>query len=142
MTKIKLELDETDLYNAIRGIINHANADEIAKFLSCTIGNSPMASNIFFKTYLGDVSPNVLPVGTMIKVDASGLSWRVNVYKMKEKNIADEDGNCVAIIKEFRGFYDTSNYYISFTNVNDEGNPFEDTGFITYKDILEVIEEF
>lgn len=142
MTKINLELTETDLYNAIRGIINHANADEIAKFLSCSIGQSPMASNIFFKTYLGDVSPTVLPVGTMIRVDASGISWRVNVHRMKEKNIADENGNCVAIIKEFRGFHDTSNYYVSFTNINDEGNPFEDTGFITYKDVLEVIEEF
>ena len=142
MTKINLELTETDLYNAIRGIIKHANGDEIAKFLSYNIGYSPMASSIFFKTYLGDVSPTVLPVGTMIKVDASGLSWRVNVHRMKEKNIADEVGNCVAIIKEFRGFHDTSNYYVTFTNVNDEGNPFEDTGFITYKDVLEVIEEF
>lgn len=142
MTKINLELDETDLYNALKGIIKHANTDEIAKFLSYCIGNSPMASSIFFKTYLGDVSPTVLPIGSMIKVDASGLSWRVNVQKMREKNIADEAGNCVAIIKEFKGFHDTSNYYVTFTNVNDEGNPFEDTGFITYKDVLEVIEEF
>lgn len=142
MTKINLELDETDLYNALRGIINHANGDEIAKFLSYTIGHSPMASNIFFKTYLGDVAPTVLPVGSMIRVDASGLSWRVNVHKMKEKNIADENGNCVAIIKEFRGFHDTSHYYVSFTNVDGADNPFEDTGFITYKDVLEVIEEF
>ena len=141
MTKINLELDETDLYNAIRGIISHNNADEIAKFLSYSIGQSPMASSIFFKTYLGDVSPTVLPVGSMIKVDASGLSWRVNIHRMREQNIADEAGNCVAIIKEFRGFHDTSNYYVSFTNVNDEGNPFEDTGFITYKEVLEVIEE-
>ena len=141
MTKINLELDETDLYNAIRGIINHANGDEIAKFLSYSIGNSPMASTIFFKTYLGDVSPTVLPVGTMIRVDASGLSWRVNVHRMREQNIADEDGTCIAIIKEFRGFHDNTNYYASFTNVNDEGNPYEDTAFITYKDVLEVIEE-
>lgn len=142
MTKINLELDETDLYNALRGIIKHANGDEIAKFLSYSIGYSQIASSIFFKTYLGDVAPTVLPVGSMIRVDASGLSWRVNVHKMKEQNIADEAGNCVVIIKEFKGFHDNSNYYVSFTNVNDEGNPFEDTGFITYKDVLEVIEEF
>ena len=142
MTKIQLELDETDLYNALRGIINHANGDEVAKFLSHCIGYSPTASNIFFKTYLGDVAPTVLPEGSMIKVEASGLSWRVNIHKMREKNIADENNNCIAIIKEFRGFHDNNNYYVSFTNVNDEGNSHEDTAFISYKDIIEVIEEF
>ena len=142
MTKIQLEINETDLYNAIRGIINHANADEISKFLSSAIGYSPTASSIFFKTYLGDIAPTVLPEGSMIKVKATGLSWKVNVSDMKKKNIVDEVGNCIAIIKEFRGFHESHNYYVSFTNVNDEGNTFEDTAFISYKDIIEVIEEF
>ena len=49
MTKIRLELDETDLYNALKGIIKHTNADEIARFLSNHVGYSSEASNIFFK---------------------------------------------------------------------------------------------
>ena len=142
MTKINLELNETDLYNALRGIIKHANADEIAKVLSNCIGYSNTASSIFFKTYLGDIAPTVLPDGTMIKVNASGISYKVTVDKMKEKGLIDEVGNCTAIIKEFRGFHDNTTYYVSFTNVGDDGNTYQDTGFISYKDVLEVIEEF
>ena len=142
MTKINLQLDETDLYNALRGIIKHANADEIAKALSNCIGYSNTASSIFFKTYLGDIAPTVLTQGTMIKVFASGISYTVSVDKMKEKSLLDEAGNCTAIIKEFRGFHDNTTYYVSFPNVKDDGSIYQDTGFINYKDIIEVIEEF
>ena len=141
MTKINLELNETDLYNALKSIIKHANADEIAKVLSYCIGYSNTASSIFFKTYLGDVAPIVLPEGTMIKVDASRISYKAQVDKMKEKGLLDEAGNCTAIIKEFRGFHDSTTYYLSFTNVNDDGSTYQDTGFISYKDIIEVIQD-
>ena len=142
MTKINLELNETDLYNALKGIIKHANADEIAKVLSYCIGYSDTASNIFFKTYLGDIAPTVLPNGTMIKVFASVISYKTKIQAMQEKCLVDETGACTAIIKEFRGFHDNTSYYISFTNVADDGNTYQDTGFISYKDVLEVIEEF
>jgi len=142
MTKINLELNETDLYNALKSIIKHANADEIAKVLSYCIGYSNTASSIFFKTYLGDVAPIVLPEGTMIKVNASGINYKAQVDKMKEKGLLDEAGNCTAIIKEFRGFHDSTTYYLSFTNVSEDGSTYQDTGFISYKDVISVIEEF
>lgn len=142
MTKINLQLDETDLYNALKGIIKHANADEIAKVLSYCIGYSDNASSMFFKTYLGDIAPTVLPVGTIIKVFARGISYKTNVEKMKEKGLVDEEGACTAIIKEFRGFHDSTTYYVTFTNVGDDGNTYQDTGFLSYKDVVSVIEEF
>lgn len=142
MTKIQLELDETDLYKAIRSIIDHANADEIAKGLSNCIGTSSMASSIFFKTYLGDTAPIALQQGTMIKVLASNISYKATVDKMKEQGLVDKAGNCTAIIKEFRGYHDNSTYYISYTNVRDDGTTYQDTAFINYKDVIEVIEEF
>lgn len=142
MTKIRLELDETDLYNAIRSIINHANADEIAKVLSHCIGYSTTASNMFFKTYLGDIAPTVLPIGTMIKVLAFGVSYKADVDKMKKHGLVDEAGNCTAIIKEFKGFHDNTTYYVSFNNVGADDKVCQETGFIHYKDIIEVIEEF
>ena len=37
MTKIKLELEETDLFNAIKKIIDHPNRVEIAKTLTTII---------------------------------------------------------------------------------------------------------
>lgn len=142
MTKIRLELDETDLYNALKGIISHTNGDEIAKFISNCIGYSDTASSIFFKTYLGDVAPVVLPEGTMIKVSPLGLTYRVRQDLMKEQGLLDEDGNCTAVIKEFRGYLDSTNYYIKFINVDENNNKYEESGFISYRDIIEVIEEF
>lgn len=142
MTKIRLELDETDLYNALKGIISHTNGDEIAKFISNCIGYSDTASSIFFKTYLGDVAPVVLPEGTMIKVSPVGLTYKVRQDLMKKHGLLDENGNCTAIVKEFRGYNDSTNYYIKFTNVDENNNKYEESGFINYKDIIEVIEEF
>ena len=142
MTKIQLELTETDLYNALKGIIKHTNADEIAKFLSNHIGYSSEASNIFFKTYLGDIAPTVLPEGTLIKVSPVGITYKVRQELMKEHGLLDENGNCIAVIKEFRGFHDSTTYYVKFTNVDENGNKYEESGFISYKDILAVIEEF
>lgn len=142
MTKINLELNETDMYNALRGIIKHANADEIAKVLSNCIGYSQTSSSMFFKTYLGDIAPTVLPVGTMIKVNASNISYKTNVEQMKAKGLLDDAGYCTAVIKEFRGFYDSTSYYLTFTNVGEDGNTYQDTGFISYKDVISVIEEF
>lgn len=142
MTKIRLELDQTDLYNALKGIIKHANGDEIAKVLAYCVGYSDTASSIFFKTYLGDIAPTVLPNGTMIKVLASVVSYKTKIQAMQEKGLIDEAGNCTGIIKEFRGFHDNTSYYVTFTNVGDDGNVYQDTGFISYKDVISVIEEF
>ena len=61
---------------------------------------------------------------------------------MKEQGLLDEDGNCTAVIKEFRGYLDSTNYYIKFINVDENNNKYEESGFISYRDIIEVIEEF
>lgn len=142
MTKIKLEIDETDLYKAIRSCIDHTNGDEIAKLLTSIIGLSDHASTLFFKTYLGDVTPPVLPYGTIVKVDPKQLSFSTRVDKMKEKGLLDDQGNCTAIIKKFEGFYQPTTYYASYQNVDHKDEIVEDTGFLNFKEIIEVIEEF
>lgn len=142
MTKIQLEIDDTDLYNALKGIIKHANADEIAKVLAYCIGYSDTASSIFFKTYLGDVAPTPLPEGTMVKVSVDSLTYKVRKDKLKEAGLLDEDGNATAVVKEFRGFHDRTTYYLKFINIDDNGEKYEESGFVNYKEILEVIEEF
>jgi len=142
MTKINLELNETDLYNALRGIINHNNADEIAKVLSYCIGYSDNASSMFFKTYLGDIAPTPLPEGTMIKVSPNVLTYKVKRDELEKAGLLEKDGNVIAIVKEFRGFHDRTTYYVKFTNIDENGNKYEETGFVNYKEILGVIEEF
>ena len=142
MTKIQLELDETDLYKAVRSIIDHANADEITKFLVHCLGASHDTANIFFKTYLGSPAPRVLLPGEMIKVLPKSITWKAQADQMRKHNLVDALGCCTAVIKEFRGFHDSSTYYVSFANVNDDDEVFTDVVWISYKDVIEVIEEF
>ena len=142
MTKIQLELDETDLHKAVRSIIDHNNADEITKFLVHCIGASHDTANIFFKTYLGAPAPRVLLPGEMIKVLPKSITWKTQEEEMRKHDLIDKSGYCTAVIKEFRGFHDSSTYYVSFANVNDEDEVFQDTGWLSYKDVIEVIEEF
>ena len=63
--KIHLVLEETDLYNALRTIINHPNGEEIAKLLTPYIGGSPDCSKWFFKLLYGQRLPDKIPVGTI-----------------------------------------------------------------------------
>lgn len=141
MTKIRLELEETDLFNAIKKIIDHPNRVEIAKTLTTIIAPNERLSSIFFKTYFGGVAPQVLPEGTMITVKPSVLSYRANVDAMKKLGLLNISGHATAIIKEFRGFHESHNYYVNFMNVDDNDKTYEDTGFISYQDVITVIEE-
>jgi len=140
MTKIHLALEDTDLFNCLKGIINHPNGDEIAKVLTYSIGPSPEASALFFKTYFGDIAPEILPPGTLLKVKADNLGWGVDVDKMKADGLLDANGNATVIVKEFRSFYDISTYHIRYTDIV-EGKPEEKIGFLNYKDIVEVIND-
>ena len=141
MTKIRLELEETDLFNAIKKIIDHPNRVEIAKTLTTIIAPNERLSSIFFKTYFGGPAPQVLPEGTMITVKPSVLSYRANVDAMKRIGLLNISGHATAIIKEFRGFHESHNYYVNFMNVDDNDKSYEDTGFIGYQDVISIIEE-
>lgn len=141
MTKIRLELEETDLFNAIKKIIDHPNRVEIAKTLTTIIAPNERLSSIFFKTYFGGAAPQVLLEGTMITVKPSVLSYRANVDAMKKLGLLNISGHATAIIKEFRGFHESHNYYVNFMNVDDNDKTYEDTGFISYQDVISIIEE-
>jgi hypothetical protein len=139
MTKIHLALEDTDLFNCIKSIIDHRNSAEIAKVLTYTIGLSSEASSLFFKTYFGDIAPEVLPVGTIVKVKAEDLAWGIDAAKMKADALLDTNGNATVIITDFKGFYDTATYYVRYTELDSAGTPQEKTGFLNYKDIVEIV---
>jgi hypothetical protein len=141
MSKIHLALEDTDLFNCLKGIINHPNGDEIAKVLTYSIGPSPEASTLFFKTYFGDVAPEILPPGTLLKVKADNLAWGIDIAKMKADALLDANGNATVIVKEFRSFHDLSTYYITYTELDIQNNPQEKTGFLNYRDIIEIIHD-
>jgi hypothetical protein len=141
MTKIRVELEETDLFNAIKKIIDHGNRVEIARALTNIIAPHEKLTSIFFKTYFGGAAPQVLPEGTMITVKPSVLSYKANVDAMKKVGLLNISGHATAIIKEFRGFHDSHNYYVNFMNVDGNDKTYEDTGFIGYQDVISVIEE-
>lgn len=140
MTKIQLTLEDTDLFNCIKGIIEHPNGDEIAKVLTYTIGNSPEATTLFFKTYFGDIAPTIYLPGTILKVKPGSLGWGIDADKMKADGLLDANGNATVIVKEFRSFYDSSTYYIRYTEIVN-GESKEQTTFLNYKDIIEVIHD-
>jgi len=142
MTKIRVELEETDLYNSLKSIIKHSNSEEIAKALTSIIVPHEKLTSIFFKTYFGGSAPPVLPEGTMVTVNPNKLSYKTNVEGMKRLGLLNISGHATAIIKEFRGFHESHNYYVNFMNVDDNDNKsYEDTGFISYQDVITVIEE-
>jgi hypothetical protein len=141
MTKIKLELEETDLFNAIKKIIDHPNRVEIAKALTSIIAPNERLSSIFFKTYFMGMAPEILPNGTMITVNPSNLSYKANIEGMKKLGLLNISGQSTAIIKEFKGFSDYTTYIVNFINVDDNDNTFEDTGFVPYSQIESIVEE-
>ena len=141
MAKIKLQLEETDLYNSLKGIIKHSNSEEIARALTNMIRPHEKLVSIFFRTYFGNNAPEVLPEGTMITVKPGVLSYKVNVEGMKKLGLLNISGHATAIIKEFRGFNESHNYYVNFMNVDSNDKSYEDTGFINYQDVISIIEE-
>jgi len=141
MTKIKVELEETDIFNAIKKIIDHPNRVEIAKALTSIIAPNERLSSIFFKTYFMGSAPEVLLNGTMITVNPRDLSYKANVEGMKKLGLLNISGHATALIKEFKGFGDYTTYLVNFMNVDDNDETFEDTGFVAYNQILSVVEE-
>jgi hypothetical protein len=141
MTKIKVELEETDIFNAIKKIIDHPNRVEIAKALTSIIAPNERLSSIFFKTYFMGAAPEVLPNGTMITVNPRDLSYKANVEGMKKLGLLNISGHATALIKEFKGFGDYTTYLVNFMNVDDNDKTFEDTGFVAYNQVLSVVEE-
>jgi hypothetical protein len=141
MTKIRLELEETDLFNAIKKIIDHPNRVEIAKALTSIIAPNERLSSIFFKTYFMGAAPQVLPEGTMITVKPGELSYKANIEGMKRMGLLNISGHATAIVKEFKGFSDYTTYLVNFMNVDDNDKTFEDIGYISYDKILSVVEE-
>lgn len=138
--KISVNYDDTDVAKALSKIIKDSNSEEFIKLLTPMICGSSQTCDHFFKLMLGNKLPNVIPNGTLCKVNVANLGYGVNRDAIKEK-FADDDDKVVVTIKEFRGYHEYSEYHIEYTNVLDNGATKKDSTYVQAKD-LEVIEEF
>jgi hypothetical protein len=139
--KIHLEFDETDLYNTLKSMINHPNAEEITKLLTPFIGSSSDCSKWLFKLILGRKLPDVIPVGTICLTHVNNLSYDINKPKTLESDLSDNNGMIACTIKEFRGFHDWKHYEVTTQGLDNAGIEKTFTSYLMTEQ-LEIMEEF
>ena len=139
--KIHLEFDETDLYNTLKSMINHSNAEEITKLLTPFIGGSPDCTKWLFKLILGRKLPDIIPVGTICLTHVNNLSYEINKPKTIESDLSDNNGMIACTIKEFRGFHDWKHYEVESLGLDDKGIQKTFSSYLM-ADTLEIMEEF
>ena len=137
--KIGVTYDETDVAAVLKKIIKDSNSEEFVKLFTPMICQSHNASGWLFKLMIGKDLPKVIPDGTLCKAHVRHLSYSSNKEAILAK-YGDQFGKVIVTIKEFRGFHEYSNYIISYTSVDDQGNDESKTTGIGAED-LEVIEE-
>jgi hypothetical protein len=139
--KIHLEFDETDLYNTLKSMINHPNAEEITKLLTPFIGGSPDCTKWLFKLILGRKLPDIIPVGTICLTHVNNLSYEINKPKTIESDLSDNNGMIACTIKEFRGFHDWRHYEVESLGIDDKGIQKTFSSYLM-ADTLQIMEEF
>jgi len=139
--KIHLEFDETDLYNTLKSMINHPNAEEITKLLTPFIGGSPDCTKWLFKLILGRKLPDIIPVGTICLTHVNNLSYEINKPKTIESDLSDNNGMIACTIKEFRGFHDWKHYEVESLGIDDKGIQKTFSSYLM-ADTLQIMEEF
>ena len=139
--KIHLELEETDLFNALETIINHPNATEIAKLLTPFIGASPDCTKWFFKLLYGKKLPDIIPVGTICLTHVNNLTYELDKEATKASDLCDNDGMIACTIVEFRGFHDWRHFEVTSQGIDGSGNQKTFKSYLM-GDQLELLEEF
>jgi hypothetical protein len=139
--KIHLELEETDLYNALKHMINHPNAEEITKLLTPFIGTSPDCTKWLFKLLYGKKLPDIIPVGSLCLTNVNNLTYEVDKSLTMASNLSDSNGMIVCTVKEFRGFHDWRQYEVESQGFDASGAQKLFTSYLMTEQ-LEILEEF
>ena len=139
--KIHLEFDETDLYNTLKSMINHPNAEEITKLLTPFIGGSPDCTKWLFKLILGRKLPDIIPVGTICLTHVNNLSYEIDKPKTIDSELSDNNGMIACTIKEFKGFHDWKHYEVESLGIDDKGIQKTFSSYLI-ADTLQIMEEF
>lgn len=139
--KIHLEFDETDLYNTLKSMINHPNAEEITKLLTPFIGASPDCSKWLYKLILGRKLPDKIPAGTICLTHVNNLTYDMDKPVTIESDLCDNNGMIACTIKEFRGFHEWRHYEVESAGIDKTGKQKIFSSYLM-SDQLEIIEEF
>ena len=136
---VSVSYDESDVAIALGKIIKDSNSAEFVKLLTPMLCQSSNASTWFFKLMLGNKLPEIIPVGTLCKINVNSLGYGANTTALLSI-YADERDRIVATVKEFKGFHDYSEYTISYINIDQNDKDIQDWTTVRGRD-LEVIEE-
>lgn len=138
--RISVTYEDSDVAKALAKIIKDPNEEEFIKLITPMIATSHQASEYFFKLMIGNKLPEIIPNGTLCKVSVNKLGYGCNKIAIRDQ-FADEFGNIIAIVKEFRGYHEYSQYQIEYTDITVDGLTKKDTTYVQIIDI-EVIEDF
>jgi hypothetical protein len=137
---ISVNYDNTDVAKALSKIIKDPNSEEFIKLITPMICSSAQACNQFFKLMLGNKLPDVMPVGTLCKLEVSQLGYGSNKNEIRDR-YADADDKVVVTVKEFRGYHEYSDYEVTYNNVKPNGDTNIESTYTSTR-YLDIIEEF
>ena len=138
--RVTVNYEDTDVAKTLSKIIKDSNAEEFVKLLTPILCNSSYGVEHFFKLMIGNKLPDIIPIGTLCKMDVLNVGYGMDKELTKQK-FADTDDKIVVTIKEFRGYHEYSPYIVEYTGVVGTGTTKLDTVYLR-EDQLEVIEEF
>jgi hypothetical protein len=138
--RVTVNYEDTDVAKALSKIIKDSNAEEFVKLLTPILCNSSYGVEHFFKLMIGNKLPDIIPIGTLCKMDVLNVGYGMDKVLTRQK-FADQDDKIVVTIKEFRGYHEYSPYIVEYTGVVGTGTTKLDTVYLR-EDQLEVIEEF
>jgi hypothetical protein len=136
---ISVNYDDTDVAKALSKIIKDPNSEEFVKLITPMICSSAQACNQFFKLMLGNKLPDVMPVGTLCKLEVSQLGYGSNKDEIRAK-YADADDKIVVKVKEFRGYHEYSDYEVTYNNIKPNGDINIESTYTSTRQ-LDIIEE-
>jgi hypothetical protein len=137
--RISVTYEDSDVAKALAKIIKDPNAEEFIKLFTPMICTSQNATEYFFKLMLGNKLPELIPYGTLCKLHVNHLGYGSNKDAIKEK-FADEFGNVIVTVKEFRGFHEYSQYQVEYTDIKSDGTTKKESTYVQSNQ-LEVIED-
>jgi hypothetical protein len=138
--RVTVNYEDTDVAKALSKIIKDSNAEEFVKLLTPILCNSSYGVEHFFKLMIGNKLPDIIPIGTLCKMDVLNVGYGMDKVLTWQK-FADQDDKIVVTIKEFRGYHEYSPYIVEYTGVVGTGTTKLDTVYLR-EDQLEVIEDF
>ena len=123
MSEIKtvlLEYEDTLIYKKLSEILgkNSPYLDLIGPMIC----ENEKAVNTFIKVAAGMELPEIIPNGTLVKIDLDALEYNSTLSKedILKNNSVDEDNKILCSIKRFNGYHRYTAYTVEFKGPNDD----------------------